>query len=65
MEEMKDVPPFEYEAGQIPNDLLPQGSIKIRDRGVMASLRLDRLTADTMTPAYKTRGGRPVFNFVS
>jgi len=65
MEEMKDVPPFEYEAGRIPNDLAPQRSIKIRDNGVIALLRRGRLIAETMTWAWKTPGGKPVFNFVS
>jgi hypothetical protein len=43
----------------------PKAASRYATGGVMASLRRDRLTADTMTPAYKTRGGRPVFNFVS
>ena len=65
MEEMKDVPPFNYDAGRIPNDVAPQRSIKIRDMGVIARLRGDRLVADTMSWAWKTPGGKPVFNFVS
>jgi hypothetical protein len=49
MEEMKDVPPFEYEAGRIPNDIAPKRSIKIRDKGMIARLGRKRLIGETMT----------------
>jgi hypothetical protein len=50
MEEMKDVPPFEYEAGRIPNDIEPKRSIKI----LIARLGRKRLIGETMTWAWKT-----------
>jgi len=32
-EEMKHVPPFEYEAGRVPNNLAPQPSIRYAIKG--------------------------------
>ena len=65
MEEMRDIPPFEYEAGRVPNDIEPKRSIKIRDKGIIARLRPKRRTGEMMTWAWKTPHGKPLFNFVS
>jgi putative SOS response-associated peptidase YedK len=65
MEEMKNVPLFEYENGRIPNDIEPKASIKIRDKGIIVHLKDDVLTGRTMTWAWKGSRGNPVFNFVS
>lgn len=64
MEEMKDVPPFSYTGGRIPNDAAPTPHIKIRDKGLIVRLREDRLEGEMMTWAW-LQGKRPVFNFVS
>ena len=39
MEEMKDVPPFEYMEGRIPNDIGPKKSIRIRDTSIVVALK--------------------------
>jgi putative SOS response-associated peptidase YedK len=64
LEEMKDVPPFAYTAGRIPNDAAPTPHIKIRDRGLIVRLKEDRLEGEMMTWAW-LQGQKPVFNFVS
>lgn len=64
MEEMKDVPPFSYTGGRIPNDAAPTPHIKIRDRGLIVRQRDGRLEGEMMTWAW-LQGKRPVFNFVS
>lgn len=64
MAEMKDVPPFSYTGGRIPNDAAPIPHIKIRDRGLIVRLRGDRLEGEMLTWAW-LQGKRPVFNFVS
>lgn len=35
MEETKNVPPFSYTGGHIPNDAVPTPHIKIRERGLV------------------------------
>jgi putative SOS response-associated peptidase YedK len=65
MEEMKNIPPFEWENGRIPNDIEPKASIKIRDKGIIVHSKDDILTGRTMTWAWKGPRGNPVFNFVS
>jgi putative SOS response-associated peptidase YedK len=65
MEEMTDVPPFEYENRQIPNDIAPKASIRIRDKGIVMSLKDDALVGRNMTWAWAGPRGKPVFNFVS
>jgi putative SOS response-associated peptidase YedK len=64
MEEMKNVPPFYYTGGRIPNDAAPTRHIKIRDKGLVVRLRDERLEGEMMTWAW-LQGKRPVFNFVS
>jgi len=64
MEEMKNVPPFSYTGGRIPNDMAPTAHIKIRDRGFVIRLKEDHLEGQMMTWAW-LQGKRPVFNFVS
>lgn len=64
MKEMKNVPPFSYTGGRIPNDAAPVAHIKIRDRGLTVRLRENRLEGEMMTWAW-LQGKRPVFNFVS
>ena len=64
MKEMKDVPPFSYTGGRVPNDAAPTPHIKIRDRGLIVSLANSRLEGASMTWAWM-QGKRPVFNFVS
>jgi putative SOS response-associated peptidase YedK len=64
LEAVKDVPPFSYTDGRIPNDAAPTPHIKIRDRGLIVRLREDRLEGDMTTWAWR-QGIRPVFNFVS
>jgi putative SOS response-associated peptidase YedK len=65
LREMENVPPFEWEAGHIPNDLGPQPHIKTSDVALVVRLGEKRL-AGTMLPwAWKTPSGKPVFNFVS
>jgi len=65
MEEMKDVPPFEYENQAIPNDIGPIPSIKIRDIGIVVRADDKKLVGRSMTWAWKGPRGNPVFNFVS
>jgi putative SOS response-associated peptidase YedK len=65
MEEMKDIPPFEYTKGRIPNDIAPKASIKIRDKGIVVGLSGDTLMGRSMTWAWAGPHGKPVFNFVS
>jgi putative SOS response-associated peptidase YedK len=65
MEEMKDIPPFEYENRTTPNDIGPKSSIKIRDNGIVVRSLNGKLTARSMTWAWKGARGKPVFNFVS
>jgi putative SOS response-associated peptidase YedK len=65
LREMEDVPPFEWEAGHIPNDLRPQPHIKINDKGLIVRLRERRLAASMIPWAWKTPTRKPVFNFVS
>jgi putative SOS response-associated peptidase YedK len=64
IEEMKDIPPFSYTGGRIPNDAAPTPHIKIRDRGFVVRLRGDRLEGEMITWAW-LQGKKPVFNFVS
>lgn len=64
MEEMKNVPPFSYTSGRIPNDAAPTPHIKIRERGFIIRLRDGCLKGEMMTWAW-LQGKRPVFNFVS
>jgi hypothetical protein len=64
MEEIKDVPPFSYMGGRIPNDAAPTPHINIRDKGLVVRLREERLEGEMMTWAW-LQGKRPVFNFVS
>jgi putative SOS response-associated peptidase YedK len=64
MKEMKDVPPFSYTGGRVPNDAAPTPHIKIRDRGLIVRLANSRLEGASMTWAWM-QGRRPVFNFVS
>lgn len=52
LEEIKDVPPFSYTGGRIPNDVVPISHIKIRDKGLIIRLRENRLEAETMTWAW-------------
>jgi putative SOS response-associated peptidase YedK len=63
--EMENIPPFEWEAGRIPNDAGPTPHIKIREKGLIARLKEDKLAGSMMTWAWKTPRGKPVFNFVS
>lgn len=65
MEEMKDVPPFSWTGGRIPNDQEPKASIKIRDKGFVCRLKGNALDGEMMTWAWRTPQGKPVFNFVS
>lgn len=65
MEELRDTPPFSYTQGRIPNDLEPKKSIKIRDKGLIVRLTPDALAGASMTWAWQTPRGKPVFNFVS
>jgi len=64
MEAMKNVPPFSYTGGRIPNDIAPAAHIKIRDRGFVMRCKEDRLEGEVLTWAW-LQGKRPVFNFVS
>jgi putative SOS response-associated peptidase YedK len=64
MDDMKDVPPFLYAGGRIPNDAVPTPHIKIRESGLIVRFRDDRLEGEMMTWAW-LQGKRPVFNFVS
>src|SRR4051812_16760401 len=64
MEEMKDIPPFSYTGGRIPNDAAPTPHIKIRDRGLIVRLKDGRLEGEMMVWGW-LQGKRPVFNFVS
>jgi putative SOS response-associated peptidase YedK len=64
MNEMKNVPPFSYTGGRIPNDAAPTPHIKIRDGGLVVRLKDDHLEGEMMTWAW-LQGKRPVFNFVS
>jgi putative SOS response-associated peptidase YedK len=64
MEEMKNVPPFSYTGGRIPNAAAPTPHIKIRDRGLIVRLKGDRLEGEMVTWAW-LQGRRPIFNFVS
>jgi hypothetical protein len=36
---MKDIPPFGYESKRIRNDIGPKASIRIRDKGIVVSLK--------------------------
>src|ERR1700761_4465533 len=65
MEEMADIPPFEYENQAIPNDIGPNASIKIRDSAIIVRARDGKLAGRSMTWAWKGPRGKPVFNFVS
>jgi len=65
MKEMENVPPFEWEAGRIPNDAAPTPHIKITEKGLIARLSHDKLVGSMTTWAWKTPQGKPVFNFVS
>ena len=65
MKEMENIPPFEWEAGRIPNDAAPTPHIKITEKGLIARLRDDQLIGSMTTWAWKTPQGKPVFNFVS
>lgn len=59
------LPPFEWEDQRIPNALAGAVSVRIGDTAPIIRLRDDRLVG-TMTPwAWRTRVGKPVFNFVS
>jgi putative SOS response-associated peptidase YedK len=64
MEEMKNIPPFTYTGGRIPNDAAPTPHVKIRDTGLIVRLKDERLEGEMMTWAW-LQGKRPVFNFVS
>ena len=64
MKEMKNIPPFSYVGGRIPNDAAPTPHIRIRDKGLIVRLRDDRLEGEMMTWSW-FQGKRPVFNFVS
>ena len=65
MEEMKDIPPFEYEGRTTPNNIGPVSSIKIRDNGIVVRAKEGVLVGRSMTWAWKGARGNPVFNFVS
>jgi putative SOS response-associated peptidase YedK len=65
LKEMEHIPPFEWEAGRIPNDAGPTPHIKIREKGLVARLGSSKLEGSMMTWAWKTPQGKPVFNFVS
>src|SRR6201986_3633092 len=64
MEEMKNVPPFAYSGGRIPNDAAPTPHIKIRDTGLIVRLTDERLQGEMMTWAW-LQGKKPVCNFIS
>jgi putative SOS response-associated peptidase YedK len=64
-EEMKDIPPFEYENRNMPNDIAPKASIKIRDKGIVARVANGKLSCRSMTSAWAGPHGKSVFNFVS
>jgi len=65
LREMENVPPFEWEAGHIPNDVGPQPHIKIGDVAIIVRLEKDTLAGAMLPWAWKTPSGKPVFNFVS
>ena len=65
MKEMENIPPFEWEAGRIPNDAGPTPHVKITEKGLIARLKGDKLVGSMTTWAWKTPQGKPVFNFVS
>jgi putative SOS response-associated peptidase YedK len=65
MEEMKDTPPFAYVEGRIPNNIGPTKSIRIRDKGMVVRLKDNKLEGASLTWAWQTPRGKPVFNFVS
>jgi len=65
MEEMKDIPPFEYENQAVPNDIGPKESVKIRDNGIVVRGSDNKLVGRSMTWAWKGPHGKPVFNFKS
>lgn len=53
LEEMTDIPPFDYVSGKIPNDIGPKSSIKIRDKGVVVRADGEALSGLAMTWAWK------------
>jgi putative SOS response-associated peptidase YedK len=59
------LPEFEWDANQIPNDLEGKESVRIRDTAPILRLKGDRLSGEMTTWAWKGPQGRPVFNFVS
>ena len=63
--EKENIPPFEWEAGRISNEAGPTPHIKIREKGLIARLKGDKLAASMTTWAWKTPTGKPVFNFIS
>ena len=65
MEEMKDIPPFDYMKGRIPNDSGPKSSIRIRDTSIVVGLKDGELEGSARPWAWKGPHGKPVFNFVS
>jgi hypothetical protein len=65
IEEMKGIPPFEYESRTTPNDIGPKSSIKTRDNGIVVRTLDGKLLGRSMTWAWKSPRGNPVFNFVS
>lgn len=58
MEEMKNIPPFSYTGGRIPNDIAPAAHIKIRDRGFVMRCKEDRLGGEVLTWAWLQESGR-------
>jgi putative SOS response-associated peptidase YedK len=64
-EEIKDVPPFDWVDGRIPNDLEPKASIKISDKAIVLGLEQTKLRGLSMAWSWKSPQGKPVFNFKS
>ena len=60
-----ELPPFEWQDHQIPNDLEGKASVRIGDRSLIVRLQNEKLVGEMATWAWKSPSGKPVFNFVS